>query len=226
MWRNKRQNRVLRCVGRAMIFLGAVCFILLICFEAAVRPSLEKLLSYKCRITAEKLICNAVFGNLSGELESCGDLVSFTFNENGDIAALKTNQSKINSLKALINETVNSSISEIENERVSISLGTLTGISYLYGMGSELQFRLEPRGKAETRLISNFKSAGINQTIHSITLEVAVELSPMLPGFNEEIEVVSDFIIAQTVLVGRVPESYSNIILDEEYYSELADFDL
>lgn len=48
----------------------------------------------------------------------------------------------------------------------------------------------------------------------------------MLPGFNEEIEVVSDFIIAQTVLVGRVPESYSNIILDEEYYSELADFDL
>ena len=96
----------------------------------------------------------------------------------------------------------------------------------LYGTGAELTFRMEPRGKAETRLVSSFKSAGINQTIHSIILEVDVSISPMMPGFNEVIDTGYDILLSQTIIVGSVPESYSYIVLDEEHLSEIADIDL
>lgn len=212
--------------GSILIILGIISLLLLLAFDFYIKPTLERLLSYQCQLTAERIISNAVFGHIGDRLQQYNDIVTFTFNDEGKITALNTNQTKINSLKSLINETINDDIDTISDETVSISFGSLTGISYFYGMGRELEFTIEPRGMAETKLVSSFKSAGINQTIHSILLEVSVSLSPVILGFDEEVQVNTNLIISQTVLVGDVPESYSNIILDEEYYSELADFDI
>ena len=121
---------------------------------------------------------------------------------------------------------VNEGIEALGDETVRISLGTLTGISFLYGTGDELVFRMEPKGKAETRLMSSFRSSGINQTIHSIILEVDAEISPMMTGYSEDVAITYDILIAQTVIVGSVPDSYSNIILDEGNVSELANIDI
>ena len=222
----KKKNPILRKAGFILVLSGLAVIAALIFFEAVIHPTLKKLLDYKCQVTAERIISEAIFGELSDELARYGDIVSFSFDNNGKITALKTDQVRINSLKSLLNETVNDGISCIKNETVGISLGTISGVSFLYGIGPELCFNIEPKGKAQTVLKSTFKSSGINQTIHSIMLNVEAELSPMLPGFYEDVRVSYDVLIAQTVLIGEVPESYSNIILDEEYYSELADFDI
>ena len=213
-------------MGRILILTGILALIALTAFDIYIKPTLVRLISYQCQLTAERIISNAVFGHVGNELNSYKDIVSFTFDNSGRISALNTDQNKINSLKSLINESINNEIDSISDETVSISIGSLSGISYFYGMGKELQFHVEPKGKADTKLVSKFKSAGINQTIHSIVLEVSVALTPVIAGFGEEVKVDTNLIISQTVLIGEVPDSYSNIILDEEYYSELADFDL
>lgn len=222
----KSVRRFPKILGKILIALGFLIIASVIAFDYCVKPSLMKLLDYKCRNEAERIISEAVFSRLSGEQESCSDLISFTFDENGRITSLQTNQSRINSLKAMLNESVNSGISEMKEEKVGISIGTLTGLSFLYGRGFDFEFNVEPRGKAETRLLSSFQSSGINQTLHSITLQVNATLSPMLSGFDENIEIETDYIIAQTVIVGEVPNQFSNIILGEEYYSELANISL
>ena len=87
-------------------------------------------------------------------------------------------------------------------------------------------FHIEPKGKADTRLVSSFTSAGINQTMHSMILEVDAVISPMMPGFSETVDVQYDILLTQTVIVGSVPDSYSYIVLDDNNKSELANIDI
>lgn len=220
-----KKNGWKRKAGTALIIFGAVCVLALVFIESFIRPTLMKLLDYKLSTAAERIISDAVFEQFS-DSGIGGDIVNLTFDSEGRVAALSTDRAKINTLKALLNEAANDGVERLGSETVSISLGTLTGISFLYGAGTSLRFRIEPKGKTDTKLTSTFKSSGINQTIHSIILEVDTELSPMMPGFDETIDVSCDILLAQTVIVGRVPESYSYIVLDEEHLSEIADIDI
>lgn len=222
---NTGKRRFLRKLGTLLVVLGIICALLLAATDIFIRPTLMTLLDYKCRTAAERIISNAVFDKLGSD-SAAGDIVSFTLDGSGRIAAMNTDRVKINSLKALLNDAVNEGIDALGDETVRISLGTLTGISFLYGTGTELVFRMEPKGRAETKLKSSFASAGINQTIHSIILEVDAEISPMMAGFSENVAITCDILVAQTVIVGSVPDSYSNIILDEGNISELANIEV
>ncbi len=221
----EKSRRIIHIAGAVLITAGILCAAALAAIETFIRPTLMKLLDYKCGMSAERVISSAVFERFS-DSEGCGELVKLTFDNDGRIAALETDRAKINSLKALLNEAVNEGLDSLSEEEVGISVGTLTGISMFYGTGAQLTFRIEPRGKADTSLVSSFTSAGINQTIHSIILNVKAEISPMMPGFSETVDVSFDILLAQTVIVGSVPDTYSNIILDEDNKSELANIDI
>jgi len=222
---SRRKRSIFRIVGTVLILAGVLTALALIGIEMFIRPTLKMLLDYKCRTVAERVISDAVFGKLSGE-DDPSELVTLKFDPNGNVAALTADQRRINSLRSLLSDAVNDGIDRIGGENVGISLGTLTGISMLYGTGDTLNFRIEPKGNAETRLTSSFKSAGINQTIHSIILEVKAELSPMMPGFAETVDISYDILLSESVIVGNVPDNYSYIVLDSENMSELANIDI
>ncbi|MBQ9483314.1 MAG: sporulation protein YunB [Ruminiclostridium sp.] len=220
-----RKRKIFRIAGTVLVCAGLLCAGALALIEAFIRPTLVTLLDYKCRMAAERIISDAVFERF-GEGNGYDDIVKFTFDNNGRIAALNTDRAKINSLKALLNGAVNDGLDRLSEENVGISVGTLTGISLFYGTGAELMFHIEPKGKADTRLVSSLESAGINQTMHSIILEVDAVISPMMPGFTETVDVSYDILLAQTVIVGSVPDSYSYIVLDEANKTELANIDV
>ncbi len=220
-----KKRSIAHIVGMVLISLGVLCAALLIAFDAFIRPTLETLLDYKCRTIAERLISECVFSRMTGNDEP-GSVVSFTFDNDGRIAALSADQAKINSLKALVNEGVNDGLADIKGQTVGISIGTLSGIPFLYGTGPELMFFIEPKGRADTKLVSSFRSSGINQTIHCIILEVDAVISPIIPGFSKTVELSYDILLSQTVIVGSVPEQYSYIVLDQDNLSELADIDI
>lgn len=220
-----RKRKIFRIAGTVLVCAGLLCAGALALIEAFIRPTLVTLLDYKCRMAAEHIISDAVFDRF-GEGNGYDDIVKFTFDNNGRIAALNTDRAKINSLKALLNGAVNDGLDRLSEENVGISVGTLTGISLFYGTGAELMFHIEPKGKADTRLVSSLESAGINQTMHSIILEVDAVISPMMPGFTETVDVSYDILLAQTVIVGSVPDSYSYIVLDEANKTELANIDV
>jgi sporulation protein YunB len=221
----KGKRRAARIAGTVLIAAGVLTALILTGIELFIRPTLKRLLDYKCRTAAERIISDAVFERLNGREDLCS-LVKLEYDTDGSVAALTTDQRRINSLRSLLSDAVNDGIDSLGGECVSISAGTLTGISLLYGAGASLDFRIEPKGSAETRLISGFRSAGINQTVHSITLEIKAELSPMMPGFSGTVDISYGLLLAESVIVGRVPENYSYIVLDSENMSELANIDI
>ncbi len=198
----------------------------MISFDCWFRPIIERLVEYRCKLIADKAVSRAICEHLETTDNDYSDIVSFVYEEDGKIGALRTNPAKINTMKAGIMELANKELNELGTEEVSIAIGTLTGISYLYGAGAELEFSVKPNGVARSKLLSNFESAGINQTIHSVILVIYTEVSPIIPGLSDSFIVENEFIISQTILMGDVPDTFSNIILDEAHYNELADFSL
>ena len=54
-------------------------------------------------------------------------------------------------------------------------------------------------------------TAGINQTKHQITLDVSVDIDVLIPWGTESTQVRSEVLIADTIVVGQVPDTYLSV---------------
>ncbi len=136
-------------------------------------------------------------------------LISFEKDNNGDITALHSNMAEFNRLQAGITQEVLTRLGEVAERDLVIPLGTLTGSALLAGRGPGFTVRMQSVGSCSARFENRFSQAGINQTTHRIILCVEVNMSILLPGFQTSTQVDASFSVAETVIVGDVPESYT-----------------
>lgn len=122
--------------------------------------------------------------------------------------------------QAEILDTVLTRISQVPTGDLSIPIGSLTGSTLLAGRGPRITVRMESVGSSEANFRNAFTSAGINQTKHQIILTVDVSVSVLLPGFRTATKVSNSFIVAETVIVGTVPDTYTYFSTDPDTYEE------
>ena len=89
---------------------------------------------------------------------------------------------------------------------MGVPLGTLTGITLFSGRGADINIKLHQVGAVDAKVISEFTSAGINQTRHSMKVEITAELSAILPGHSTDIKMTDEYLIGETVIVGELPQ--------------------
>ena len=199
--------------GVRLIAAGLILIITVVLTDIRVRPMIQKAGAYQCRVIATRIIDQVVYGEV--EEYSYSELVLLSYDDGGSIISIESNMVNINRLKSRVTQEINTHISTIENTEVKIPIGTISGINLLYGRGAAIPVKLTPRGYCVVNLVSKFTSAGINQTLHQITLTVQAEVTAIIPGYTSSVLVETEFIVAQTVIVGYVPDSYTHIILGE-----------
>ena len=202
-----RKKLGIRLIAFSMIIIG-----MLFLADVRIRPIIEQTASYQSRITATRIINDSVFEGINDEYFDYANLVKIVYSEENSVVSVESNMININRLKAKITENINSALSNIDESELSISLGTISGVHLLYGRGPTIPVHISPNGYVDTKLVSSFKSAGVNQTLHRILLYVDVNISAIIPGYTTSAEVTSEFVIAETVIVGNVPESYTHVI--------------
>ena len=138
-----------------------------------------------------------------------GRLVSFDKDANGHVTALKSNMAEFNRLQASISDDILQRMADVSTTDLSIPIGTLTGSPLLAGRGPCLHVRMQSVGTATARFDNQFSSAGINQTRHRILLDVDVHVSILLPGLTTYTKVSNEISVAETVIVGGVPDTYT-----------------
>jgi hypothetical protein len=111
-------------------------------------------------------------------------------------------------------------LKSLDNTYISVPSGILSGISFLSGVGFPLKFRILTGSYLKANVSSDFSSAGINQTIHRIVLNFSASLTVFLPGKTITEEVPIDIILAETIIVGETPESFSDINLLSSLYEK------
>lgn len=137
------------------------------------------------------------------------DLISLEKNDSGGITALVSNMAEFNRLQSAITQDVLNRLGGMSDTELTIPVGTLTGSALLAGRGPDFSVRMQSTGSCSARFANDFSQAGINQTTHRIILRVDVSMSILLPGFRTGTEVSNSFAVAETVIVGDVPDTYT-----------------
>ena len=151
----------------------------------------------------------AVINTLKDEIKY-SDLITVEKNESGDIILMSTNSYKVN----LINKEVALATTEILNKYVEkgipIPIMAFSGIKIISGYGKEIYFKIIGVSGVTCDFESVFKSVGVNQTLHSIYVKVNSVLEINVPLSSETVSTSTSILISETVLVGKVPQTYLN----------------
>ena len=202
-WRRKVDLRIGGTILSAILGIAlAVLFISQL--NERLRPILYELAISQTSNCITAAIDNAV----SEQAISYNDLVTLERSAGGDIVALTSNMARANILRAQLLETSLEALKGLESMEFSVPLGTIYDWDLLSGRGPNVGVRVLYTGTASAEFENFFSSAGINQTCHQIVFRVKADISVLLPGRQEKTTVDTKVCVAETIIVGKVPETY------------------
>ncbi len=190
---------------------GLICVLtVLVCAFFGLRSSVTKMAKSRAREIALITINEAISENMSGNI-SYSDFAKFTYSADGNVTSIENNLTKISKHSADLALVIGKAIRGISKEKLSIPLGTLSGVDILYGMGPDITIEIKPYGNAKAELKTDFYSSGINQTVFELTADISVGISVLMPTIRTGETITTSVPVASTVIVGNVPESYTNV---------------
>ena len=199
---------------KGKLLFGAAAFalalvVLLLVAASHLKPILTSLATVRVANTVTRIVNAAVNETVYEGNVDYDSLMALEKDNEGRIVAVKSNMAEFNRLQSAILANVLERMSEVDTRELSIPVGTLTGSPLLAGRGPSVTVRMQSVGTPSAHFENAFTDAGINQTRHRIMLVVDVSVGILLPGFSTGTHVSNSFAVAETVIVGVVPESYT-----------------
>lgn len=152
---------------------------------------------------------NAAFDELMASFDDeYSSYVHIERNSSGEITLITADMIKINKLMAQYSTIVQSHVSEIEEDDITVPMLAFTGWPLISTLGADIKLDIVAVGDAPCSYRSEFKEMGINQTLHSIYIDVSAKVEIILPIDNIEVECPSSALVCESVIVGRVPQFY------------------
>lgn len=205
---NHRKMRNIKW-GRALallILLGTF-----IGLDLGIRPMVKASAASQTQIAVNRMIQRAVLEVLEEDGLRYQSFVSLQQNLNGETTALTTDTVLINRLQGELLEKILQTLQQYREVKLELPLGSLSGAQFLAGRGPLVTLRLRPVGLVKTKIVNQFDEAGINQTRHRIQLQVTVDMLSLLPGYRISSQAQSNIILAETIIVGLVPDAYTEV---------------
>lgn len=201
---NSRNKKMLTVI---VIFL--IAFLVASGIIRSIEPVINKQCVYYAKSIATKVSneqATAVMANYKYQ-----DLCSIEKDESGNIKVIKSNIIPVNEITSDIAIKIQDEFDKTQNGDVFVRLGTLTGSKLLSGRGPKVKFKIVTNGNVETDLKSEFTSAGINQTLHRIYLNVTCKVVILTPFNSVEEEIKNQVLLAEAVIIGNIPNTYYNL---------------
>ena len=189
----------------AVIFL----VIVVVCIYTlnSVSPTIVAFSEAKIKSLTTAAVNSAIF-EVMLESISYSDLVSIEKNADGEITLIAANSMIINKLARDMAQSTETYIEKMGEQDVKIPIGTLSGSPLLAGKGFKVTIRVLPLGSVKCQFVSEFETAGINQTRHKIYLDVVATISIVLPTSQSIVKTNSPVLVSESIIVGKVPDTY------------------
>ena len=213
--RKKRRKKTIAAVvlSVCLLVIGAAVY-----FQRNVTKVLIAISEATMRSFTTVAINDAIYYTLSDGVRY-EDLVSIERSEAGAITAVSANALKINKIARDAASISQANLKNLSLNGIPVPLGALTGIEALAGFGPRIHIRIIPVSSVTCAFSSDFESVGINQTKHRIVLRIDVYVSILLPGYSAVTQVSNEITVAETVIVGEVPDTYTYFATDPEAYA-------
>lgn len=186
-----------------------LCLVLMLLERNLTRVVLT-LASAKAEVLAVQALNQAAEALIADGI-SYDSLVHVTLGEDGSVRLLQANTAGMNSLASRASLTAQAKLEALQDQTVSVPLGSALGVTLLAGTGPRIQVHMLPVGAVVTAYETEFTSAGINQTRHRVLLTMRAQVQLVLPTGASGVEAVTQVAVAESIIVGQVPDSFVNV---------------
>ena len=181
---------------------------LFILFRSKYNDAIRSLAHTQIKNSTSDLINDSIDRQIQDGNIEYDRIVYFEKDLDGRITALKTNMSEVNRLKTEILNLVNDEILAMDTSDIGIPLGSLFLPEFLSGRGPATPVHILSIRNSDASFSSAFTEAGINQTLQQLTMHVSIDVAVLVLGKTEQFTVSSQVVVAETVIVGQVPETF------------------
>lgn len=138
--------------------------------------------------------------------DTFSNLTDIRRDANGTITSINADVVAMNLLAVQVSNRAQEYLNVMSNEGLPVPIGTFSGIPFLVGQGFMVKLNLRLIGAVNCNFNSEFKTAGINQTEHKITLRTHAVVDIVLPFYTKRTDVVVEMLFSDSIIVGEVPE--------------------
>ena len=206
MSRKKRRRRRIILIVLLLVVTGLILLV-----ELHLSPYIRELARNQAVNAASNAITDAVGEMLRREDTDFSRVIVLEKDVQGHITALRTDMGQVERLKVEVLGILGGLIAEINTQQLGIPLGNLLLPDLLAGTGPVLTVKAVSLTMSNADFFSDFTEAGINQTLQTLKVKFTISLTILTTVGYETVDVDSDVMVAQTVIVGTVPETYVNL---------------
>lgn len=193
-----------RLIAAVLIFALGLGFAMV---DRQLRPIVERVAAQQVHLAVIRLINDAVYDQM-GNGVAYQQLINVTTDENGRVTLMQPDTVKITRLVTAVARDLEESLSNLSRSDIKVPLGLLTGSLLLADKGPNLVVALLPIGSVSVNIRDEFTAAGINQTKHTLMLDIAVDMGVLLPLQTSFAKITDSLPIVESVIVGPIPETY------------------
>lgn len=208
MRKAKCKFKKIRLTILGLTLITIISLVILVAIEKNLEPKIADICKYYCKSEITRIASQSVYEIIEENNVNYDDII-IKLEENGKISAIDISSENVNRLKSAVTEKININFKDKCRNEISIPLGSVSDLFFLSGKGPEIKMQFLPEAYVSAHISSDFSDAGINQTRHTIYLEVAIEAIAVLPSENIRMTVDSNYILAETIYIGDIPLLYS-----------------
>ncbi|WP_278280428.1 sporulation protein YunB [Clostridium sp. L74] len=196
-----------------LIFFILFLNVFLYTFDRVITPSMLDIAESQIRAKITDVINKAIINEYTKNFHY-DDIINIEKDVNGDITLLKADTLKMNKIACDVSLESQSELKKLEHMGISFPMGYVFKNNLLAYYGPNVKVKIRHLGYIETKYFSNFNSAGINQTRHTISVQVKSKVRIILPLKTKEIEVKNQVPICETIIVGNTPNTAIDMKLE------------
>lgn len=197
--------------GKNSVIFRVICVLIVLIIavlllDAKLRPAIIDFAFLEAKSAAETTVAKAVEKTISKNEIGYSDIVSVNYSADNKITGITTDIVRMNLFKSEISKAVDKAFENNSVMTVSVPLGAASGMTLFSGFGPNINLKISMNGATVSEFENVFVSAGVNQTQHSVMLNLTTSVVAVLSGRRVTFDVETSFCVAQTVIVGSVPD--------------------
>ncbi len=200
----------LRKHKRLKIIIAVICLLIiaaLLFFQRNVTNVLISISEATIRSITTVAVNDAIYYTLNDNLRY-DDLITVTYDADGNVSTITTDSLKINRIARDTAYLSQENLNRMSAEGIQVPLGALTGVEALAGFGQKINVKIIPISNVNCRFVSKFEQAGINQTKHSLYLEIVSDISIIMPEKTTNLASTTEVLVCESIIAGKIPEAY------------------
>lgn len=192
-----------------IILIAVIMGICSLCFNRRIEPTLKALCHSNAKSIATISTNKAVYENIKDIKYE--DLIKIEKDVNNKITAISANVMKMNLISTNVTTKIDEELTKTCVSEIVLPIGSIIGFNFLGGYGPKVDIKTVQTGSVDVKFKSDFTTTGINQTKHSIILEVSTSVMILAPFYTNTETFVNSIVIAETIIVGNIPDAYYDI---------------